>query len=83
MIALVAKEDAVVLGAKAEYWRLDIPKLLGVALVGLRVARQRLEDLRICRAMGCSMPERRPWLDHSDHQFTHEPPGLAGKRPAV
>ena len=50
VLALVAEEDPVVLGAKADQGRLDVPKLLCVPIAGLGVA---ASVLRICKAMGC------------------------------
>ena len=52
MLAPVAKENPVILRAEPDQRRLDSPKLFRVALAGLRVARQRLED---CNATPCSM----------------------------
>jgi len=46
MLAPVAKENPVILRAEPDQRRLDSPKLFRVALAGLRVARQRLEDLQ-------------------------------------
>ena len=46
MLALVAEEYTMILGAETDQRRLDVPKLLCIALPSLGLAGQRLEDLQ-------------------------------------